>query len=156
MLKKGKLVGLVLVLGVPFFRITIDANNLKTVRSRDNVLQMLNEAAEIEVREGCGVYYLNKNKATQLFGPERVPGRVHSLEGGYMHSVADDASPVKGRVKSQTDTLQFRKWFKGSKIVNEDGTPILMYHGTPYGTFNTFHDWSYTSLHLCVNIYCFY
>ena len=123
--------------------ITIDANNLKTVHSRDNVLQMLEEAVEAEQKEGYGVYYLNKNKATQLFGPERVPGRVHSLEGGYMHSVADAASPVKSRVKDQTETAQFKRWFRGSKVVNADGTPKLMYHGTPYGTFNTFRDWAY-------------
>ena len=28
------------------------------------------------------------------------------------------------------DTPEFKKWFKGSKIVNEDGTPKAMYHGT--------------------------
>jgi hypothetical protein len=28
------------------------------------------------------------------------------------------------------DTPEFKQWFKGSKIVNEDGTPKAMYHGT--------------------------
>lgn len=28
------------------------------------------------------------------------------------------------------DTPEFKKWFKGSTIVNEDGTPKAMYHGT--------------------------
>jgi hypothetical protein len=30
------------------------------------------------------------------------------------------------------DTKEFREWFGDSKIVNEDGTPKVMYHGTRY------------------------
>ena len=30
----------------------------------------------------------------------------------------------------QTETRQFRKWFAGSQVVNSDGTPKIMYHGT--------------------------
>jgi len=30
----------------------------------------------------------------------------------------------------KTDTPQFKKWFGGSKVVNEDGSPRVMYHGT--------------------------
>jgi len=43
----------------------------------------------------------------------------------------------------QTQTAEFRKWFKGSKIVNEDGSPKVMYHGTPYGGYTVFKDWQY-------------
>ena len=38
----------------------------------------------------------------------------------------------------QTETEPFKKWFGNSKIVNEDGTPKIMYHGTPNGTFEEF------------------
>jgi len=34
--------------------------------------------------------------------------------------------------KKQTDTPAFKKWFGKSKIVNADGTPKLMYHGTAH------------------------
>lgn len=31
----------------------------------------------------------------------------------------------------QTETPSFQHWFDGSKVVNEDGSPQVMYHGTP-------------------------
>jgi len=31
---------------------------------------------------------------------------------------------------SQTDSPEFKKWFKGSVVTYEDGTPMVMYHGT--------------------------
>lgn len=31
----------------------------------------------------------------------------------------------------QTETPAFQRWFDGSKVVNEDGSPQVMYHGTP-------------------------
>ena len=33
-------------------------------------------------------------------------------------------------VKKQTGTPEFKKWFGDSKVVDEDGNPLLMYHGT--------------------------
>ena len=33
------------------------------------------------------------------------------------------------RSSSQTDTPAFRKWFGGSKVVNSDGSPMVVYHG---------------------------
>lgn len=38
----------------------------------------------------------------------------------------------------QTETDAFKKWFGNSQIVNDDGTPKIMYHGTPNGTFEEF------------------
>ena len=46
----------------------------------------------------------------------------------------------------QTETRQFKRWFgdwqndpaHASKVVNEDGTPKVMYHGTSKGGFNVF------------------
>lgn len=42
-----------------------------------------------------------------------------------------------------TDSESFREWFGDSEIVNEDGSPKVMYHGTPYGGFTVFRDWQY-------------
>lgn len=36
-----------------------------------------------------------------------------------------------------TETQQFRRWFAGSKIVNADGSPKIMYHGSQ-AQFDTF------------------
>ena len=34
------------------------------------------------------------------------------------------------KVKSRTETLQLKKWFGDSKVVNENGNPLVVYHGT--------------------------
>lgn len=41
------------------------------------------------------------------------------------------------------DSAAFRKWFGESEIRNEDGSPKVMYHGTPYGGFTEFREWQY-------------
>jgi len=56
-----------------------------------------------------------------------------------------DDSPVDNRsgdvpafsLSSQTDTDAFQKWFGGSKIVDESGQPLTVYHGTN-ATFTEF------------------
>ena len=64
-------------------------------------------------------------------------GGIQNLDG-FVHSVNDAGSPVKGFSKRTIDTQQFKRWFgdwqndpaKASKVVNEDGTPKVVYHGT--------------------------
>ncbi len=34
------------------------------------------------------------------------------------------------RATSPTETSAFKAWFRGSKVVNSDGTPMRVYHGT--------------------------
>lgn len=46
-------------------------------------------------------------------------------------------------VTPQTETEAFKRWFGKSKVVNPDGTPKVMYHGTPNGTFTVFKEWQY-------------
>lgn len=40
-----------------------------------------------------------------------------------------DVEPMFSRGKTQTDS--FKKWFGDSKIVDEDGNPMVVYHGSP-------------------------
>lgn len=58
-------------------------------------------------------------------------------------SYSDYNPDIQKQARDQTDTPEFKRWFKGSQIVNEDGSPKLMYHGTPYGGFTVFKDWQY-------------
>lgn len=36
-----------------------------------------------------------------------------------------------------TETPEFKQWFRGSKVVDAEGKPLVVYHGTPY-TFEAF------------------
>ena len=51
---------------------------------------------------------------------------------------ADNPDVYMKEPKDQIQTKEFKKWFGNSKVVNADGTPKVMYHGTPNGNFDTF------------------
>lgn len=60
-------------------------------------------------------------------------------------SIRKSSRNVNSVSENQTETENFKKWFgdwqknpaKASKVVNEDGTPKVVYHGSP-ADFNTF------------------
>jgi len=52
-------------------------------------------------------------------------------------STAPDSGGAFSRGDSQTDTPAFRKWFGDSKVVDADGKPLVVYHGTA-DSFNVF------------------
>jgi len=46
--------------------------------------------------------------------------------------------PFKFKDGGVTETDSFKKWFGNSKIVDEKGSPMIVYHGSPKGDFNIF------------------
>ncbi len=53
---------------------------------------------------------------------------------GFLDSYPD----IPASNRRQTETPAFKKWFGDSKVVDENGKPLTVYHGTPNGTFNEF------------------
>lgn len=49
---------------------------------------------------------------------------------GFLHSILDEDSPVNTQSRDQTQTAQFKRWFGKSKVVDEDGKPLIVYHGS--------------------------
>lgn len=45
----------------------------------------------------------------------------------------------------QTDTPAFKRWFGDSKVVDEDGNPVVVYHGTDRPDYSVFNPASYFS-----------
>ena len=82
-------------------------------------------------------------------GSENVNGKfslsseVEEQDGRTQLPDFDAGVSVKKKYMEQTDTRQFKRWFRGSEAVNADGTPKIFYYGTPNGTFNTFRNWQY-------------
>jgi ADP-Ribosyltransferase in polyvalent proteins len=61
---------------------------------------------------------------------------------GRWTSGGEAASSAAGESQTPhmpTDTPEFRNWFKDSKVVNEDGSPMVVYHGTQRAGFNKFY-----------------
>lgn len=121
--------------------ILIDSNAITSVYGKNRSISRVLYDAIVE--EGAGqfrLFYLDKNKATALLQKARVPMPKNSAihNGGFIHSLSDAGSPVKSRFSDITLSQQFKRWFgdwqnhpeNASKIVNADGTPKVMYHGT--------------------------
>ncbi len=116
----------------------IDSNNIATVFRKGNaVTKQLMDAIQKEQTEQVGLYYWQKEEARILFDASGVQFPGLTMKDGLIHSISDQGSPVNRKSVEQTETRQFERWFKGSKVVNEDGTPKVVYHGTN-GDFNTF------------------
>ena len=81
---------------------------------------------------------LNKKEALSLL---RVPGLQlpnQTPQDGFIHSIREKGANVNTRFEDVTQSKQFKRWFgdwennpkKASKVVNDDGTPKIVYHGT--------------------------
>lgn len=120
--------------------IQIDANHLASAYGKKNVVRLLENAIKKENADSVGVYYLDKNRASNLISDPRVQFPSVSEKTGLIHSIFDAGSPVKRKYLEQTETRQFKRWFKDSKVVDESGAPLTMYHGTraENGDFHVF------------------
>lgn len=125
----------------------IDSNAITSIHVRNNASSLLSNAIENDTSDSINVFYVDKEKATRLLDGSGVqfPGAT-ALPDGYVHSIHDNGSPVKSKFQNVTQTKQFKRWFgnwdthpeDASKVVNEDGTPRIVYHATDneFYTFN--------------------
>lgn len=120
--------------------IIIDSNAVTSVFGKNNaVTKLLNDAIQEERNGKIAVYYYNKKIADPLLQVAglQLPGGLIP-HGGYTHSIREKGSPVNNRLENVTYSQQFKRWFgdwekhpnTASKVVNDDGTPRVMYHGT--------------------------
>lgn len=64
---------------------------------------------------------------------EPLPERSGDITDQGERALASQAGTVR-----QTDTPEFKRWFGDSKVVDENGEALIVYHGTPHGEFDTF------------------
>lgn len=121
----------------------MDVNAISSAYEK-NTTALVNEAiAQFNVGENS-VFYVKK-EAVNLLGagvqfPERLKAAASS--DGIVRKLD---SKINMSVKNVTESQQFKRWFgdwqnhpeNASKVVNEDGTPKVVYHGTN-AEFNTF------------------
>ncbi len=127
----------------------LDANVVTTAHERKNaVSKLLTDALNDEAQGKVGIFYIDNKRAIKLASSEglQLPNSITKLNGS-IHSITDKSSPVNGNfIKiSQTETKQFKRWFGESKVVDEKGNPLVVYHGTDryFNTFLRTTDWGY-------------
>ena len=122
--------------GGAFNGISVDANRMQTLHSRGDLTERIENAVDKQHSGDVGVYYVNKKSLSLLEpGQSQVLGTLK--RDGFINSILDSRSPVNAKPKEQIDTPQFKRWFKGSRVVDEDGLPLVVYHGSD-ADFNAF------------------
>ena len=87
-----------------------------------------------------GVYYWKKKEARNLFAESGVQFPGGAMQDDLIHSLLNNDSPVNRKFVEQTETRQFQRWFGDSKVVDRDGEPLVVYHGTG-DDFTVFDPW---------------
>ncbi len=106
----------------------IDSHLVLTVYdSKDWINTFLKPALEEEKKNRVGIFYFDEKKASRY---SVLSKNKKTITAGYLHTIHDEGSPVKGEFKKQTETLQFKEWFGKSKVVDEEGKPLVVYHGS--------------------------
>jgi hypothetical protein len=98
--------------------------NSKGERSYEKLLEEVNEIIFKVVN--------NKklNKYNQRFLSAYYKDAYEFLNNAWMSSKSTDELFEKVIKKDVTSNENFANWFKGSKIVDESGNPLIVYHGT--------------------------
>lgn len=127
--------------------IVIDSNAVTSIYEKKNaVTGLLTNAIEKSNNGETTLFYVDKVKAAALYQVARVPmPKMPDTDNGFVTSIRDAGSTVKPKLNNVTQSQQFKRWFgdwqnhpeNASKVVNEDGTPKVVYHGTN-AEFNTF------------------
>ena len=118
---------------------TYDSNHVSSYFDKDSFNEMLKEAIAKENIGDIGFFYLDKKRAMQIFktAGSTYPTTLNTHNSNII--VRDIGLKVNKKISNFTQSLQFKRWFgdwqndpqKASKVVNADGTPKIMYHGSP-------------------------
>lgn len=87
-------------------------------------LSQLSRAEKRQELDQAGVTTYNGKKLDDI-NPAELSAALGKLRRGQL----DVGQPPAMRT-SQTETPEFRAWFGGSKVVDEGGKPLVVYHGT--------------------------
>ena len=100
------------------------------------------------IQEGKALY-LNKEKVQKLITQQRTNlAEVSNLDLNSINNIIENfknpsleteknQENLRFSIAPQVDTPEFKNWFKDSKVVDENGNPLVVYHGTN-ADFNIF------------------
>ena len=117
---------------------SIDSNNVASYFEKKNVASLIQEAIAKENIGETGFYFIDKKRATAILkrSGHQLPSTLMTDNSNVI--IRNISENVKKKIANTTQSMQFKRWFgdwqnnpkKASKIVNEDGTPKVVYHGT--------------------------
>jgi hypothetical protein len=99
-------------------------------RIADKAIALLNKSIRLMVGRDVSIFISDMEKARSIIAGTMAKYAEGAAKGRY-------ESIVNGTAQRQTDTAEFKKWFGDSKVVDADGKPLVVYHGTS-ADFNEF------------------
>ena len=116
----------------------MDTNLITSSYGHTSALNQLLSAVSNEISGITNLYYWNKKEAVALMHNAglQLPGNLP--KDGFMHSIRESGSNVNTKLENVTHSQQFKRWFgdwvnkpySASKVVDADGKPLVVYHGT--------------------------
>lgn len=110
-------------------------------KNRPGVYDYWNDPTGLSPRRGSKLDTLQQNLTANL---EMAQYQEDEAFNDYRNAIMDAGMRYS---TAQTDTPQFKRWFGDSKVVDADGKPLVVYHGTraekfegeefPFTTFHT-------------------
>ena len=114
----------------------MDVNTISSIYEK-SVGNLVNEAIALENSGDVGIFYAKKEATALPVAGVQFPAQLQQLiaSNGIVHRLSEK---VNMKVSEATQSQQFKRWFgdwqndpaNASKVVNADGTPKVMYHGT--------------------------
>lgn len=114
----------------------MDVNTISSIYEK-SVGNLVNEAIALENSGDVGIFYAKKEATALPVAGVQFPAQLQQpiASNGIIHRLSEK---VNMKVSEATQSRQFKRWFgdwqndpaNASKVVNEDGTPKAVYHGT--------------------------
>ena len=114
----------------------MDVNTISSIYERP-VSGLVSEAIALENSGDIGIFYAKKEATTLPGAGVQFPVQLQQsiASDGIVHRLSEK---VNMKVSEATQSQQFKRWFgdwqndpaNASKVVNEDGTPKVLYHQT--------------------------
>lgn len=125
----------------PFTKLKLDypINNVTNSGQLAQVIRQMHNGmtfeAAVQEQASMGLVEILGGELTHAI--DYAKESVHTLPvTDAMKAVAMEGVPLFSR--KQTESPEFKAWFGNSKVVNEDGSPKVVYHGTERGRFTVF------------------
>ncbi len=117
----------------------IDSNHVVSYYDKNNVKSLVEETFAQENIGKTAIYYGNKKRIEDFVKPLglQLPARFKNITDSNT-IIRNVNNNVNRKIENVTQSQQFKRWFgdwqndpkSASKVVNADGTPKVMYHGT--------------------------
>ncbi len=113
-----------------------DTDYIAIIKGHNNPDEIHEDIGETVIRNPEVVAYIRKEKPSSdtprspQQGDQAAPSRSKTLSELESLEISSKPSNLNAFQRRQTQTPEFARWFGDSKVVDEHGEPLVVYHGT--------------------------